>query len=62
MKIDNRKKFPKINKDAIFYYVYAVLHDLHYRKKYAQNLKQDYPRIPYYPDFWTWANYGQKLF
>jgi predicted helicase len=62
MRLDAGAKPPKITKDAIFDYVYAVLHDPHYRKKYAQNLKRDYPRIPYYPDFWTWANYGKKLF
>jgi predicted helicase len=55
-------KPPKITKGAIFDYVYAVLHDPHYRKKYAQNLKRDYPRIPFYPDFWTWAEVGKKLF
>jgi predicted helicase len=53
---------PRITKEAIFSYVYAVLHDPHYRKKYAQNLKRDYPRIPYYPDFWTWSKYGKQLF
>jgi len=51
----------KITKDDIFNYVYAVLHDPHYRTKYAQNLKRDYPRIPYYPDFWTWADKGKEL-
>ena len=62
VKPDAGAKPCKITKDAIFHYVYAVLHDPHYRKKYAQNLKRDYPRIPYYPDFWTWANHGKKLF
>ncbi len=62
VKFDAGTKPRKITKDAIFDYVYAVLHDPHYRKKYAQNLRQDYPRIPHYPDFWTWADYGKKLF
>lgn len=60
--LEGKAKQRKISKDAIFDYVYAVLHDSHYRIKYAQNLKRDYPRIPYYPDFWTWSDYGKKLF
>ena len=55
-------KARKITKDAIFDYVYAVMHDPHYRVKYAQNLKRDYPRIPYYEDFWTWSGKGRLLF
>ena len=36
-------KPPKITKGAIFDYVYAVLHDPHYRKKYAQNSEAGLP-------------------
>ncbi len=50
-----------ITKDAIFHYVYGVLHDPIYREKYALNLKRDFPRIPYYADFWKWADWGEKL-
>jgi predicted helicase len=50
-----------ITKDAIFHYVYAVLHDPIYREKYAQNLKRDFPRIPFYADFWRWAEWGETL-
>ncbi|MGH9625364.1 MAG: type ISP restriction/modification enzyme, partial [Bryobacteraceae bacterium] len=50
-----------ITKDAIFHYVYAVLHDPAYREKYAQNLKREFPRIPFYPDFWRWAEWGREL-
>jgi predicted helicase len=50
-----------ITKDAIFHYVYAVLHDPIYREKYALNLKREFPRIPFYPDFWEWAAWGEKL-
>ncbi len=59
---DTGKK-PKrpITKDAIFHYVYGVLHDPVYREKYAQNLKREFPRIPFYPDFWKWAEWGEKL-
>lgn len=56
-------KKPKraITKDAIFHYVYAVLHDPVYREKYAMNLKREFPRIPFYADFWRWAEWGESL-
>ena len=38
-----------------------MLHDPIYRDKYALNLKREFPRIPFYPDFWTWAAWGEKL-
>jgi predicted helicase len=50
-----------IIKEAIFHYVYGVLHDPVYRKKYAQNLKREFPRIPFYADFWQWADWGKTL-
>jgi predicted helicase len=50
-----------IEKVDIFHYVYAVLHDPVYREKYAQNLKREFPRIPFYPDFWRWADWGERL-
>ncbi|WP_294541962.1 type ISP restriction/modification enzyme [uncultured Rhodoblastus sp.] len=57
---ENGEKGP-ITKDAIFHCVYGVLHDPIYREKYAQNLKHEFPRIPFYPDFWVWAGWGQRL-
>lgn len=53
--------YPAITKDLIFAYVYAVLHDPVYRETYALNLKREFPRIPFYPDFATWAAWGQTL-
>jgi len=50
-----------INGEDIFLYTYAVLHDPHYRAAYAQNLKRDFPRLPFYPDFGAWAVAGRKL-
>ena len=50
-----------ITKDAIFAYCYAVLHDPLYREKYALNLKREFPRIPFYPDFARWAAWGEVL-
>ena len=57
---DKRTKRP-ITKEAIFHYVYGLLHDPVYREKYAQNLKREFPRIPFYADFWHWADWGEKL-
>ncbi|WP_245320012.1 type ISP restriction/modification enzyme [Bradyrhizobium sp. LMTR 3] len=55
-----KRKRP-ITKDAIFHYVYAVLYDPIYRSSYASNLKREFARIPFYADFWTWAEWGQAL-
>lgn len=55
------KKDRPITKEAIFHYVYGVLHDPIYREKYAQNLKRELPRIPLYEDFWRWADWGRTL-
>ena len=59
------KKAQPITKEAIFHYVYAVLHDPQYRETYAQNLKREFPRIPLYGDsdstFWQWAAWGEAL-
>ena len=51
----------RITKDAIFQYVYGVLHDPLYREKYALNLKREFPRVPFHADFWKWAEWGEKL-
>lgn len=50
-----------ITKEDIFHYVYAVLHHPAYRKKYELNLKREFPRIPFYDDFWKWSNWGKQL-
>jgi predicted helicase len=50
-----------ITKEAVFHYVYAVLHDPVYREKYALNLKREFPRIPFYTDFWQWSHWGKQL-
>jgi predicted helicase len=50
-----------IAKIHIFHYVYAVLHDPRYREKFALNLKAEFPRIPFHPGFWAWAEIGAKL-
>ena len=59
------RKPAALNKEAIFHYVYAVLHDPVYREKYAQNLKREFPRIPLYGStlahFEQWATWGREL-
>lgn len=55
------KKERPITKEAIFHYAYGVLHDPVYREKYALNLKREFPRIPFYSDFWQWADWGRSL-
>ena len=50
-----------ITKDAIFAYCYAVLHDPLYCEKYALNLKREFPRIPFYPNFAQWVAWGEAL-
>jgi predicted helicase len=56
-----RKSQRGLTKEAIFHYAYAVLHDPVYRDKYASNLSREFPRIPFYRDFWQWADWGAKL-
>ena len=50
-----------ITKEDIFHYVYGVLHNPAYRTKYEQNLKREFPRIPFYEDFWKWVGWGKEL-
>lgn len=50
-----------INGEHIFHYVYAVLHHPAYRTKYEINLKRDFPRIPFYDNFWQWQKWGETL-
>lgn len=50
-----------ITKEDVFYYVYAVLHFPYYREKYALNLKREFPRIPFYANFYKWVEWGTAL-
>ena len=45
----------------IFHYVYGLLHHPEYRERYQANLKHELPRIPYEPDFWKYAQAGERL-
>ena len=50
-----------IGKWDIFHYVYGLLHHPDYRERYEANLKRDLPHLPYAPDFWGFAEAGQRL-
>ena len=50
-----------ITKDAIFDYVYGVLHAPGYRERFANDLAKELPRIPFAPDFHTFADAGRAL-
>jgi len=50
-----------ITKEDLFHYTYAVLHNPEYRKKYEINLKREFPRLPFYEDFYKWAKWGKSL-
>ena len=50
-----------ITKEDIFNYTYAVLHNPAYRKKYELNLKREFPRLPFYDDFFKWVSWGKQL-
>lgn len=50
-----------ISREAVFHYVYAVLHDPIYRERYLSDLKRDAPHIPFYSNFWRWVEWGKRL-
>ena len=50
-----------IMKDAIFDYVYGVLHAPSYREEFANDLSKEIPRIPFAPDFHIFAEAGKAL-
>jgi predicted helicase len=67
---DNFKQFIKktyidnFTAEAIFYYMYAVLHSPTYRKKYIEFLRIDFPKIPFTNDLTTFgklAEIGESL-
>lgn len=50
-----------ITKEAVFHYIYALLHHPEYRSRYAGNLKLELPRIPFAPEFEAFADAGREL-
>ena len=56
-----RYQDPAISKDAIFAYVYGVLHAPDFRARFAHDLAKSLPRIPFAADFQAFARAGQAL-
>ncbi|MCG5238038.1 DEAD/DEAH box helicase [Xanthobacter oligotrophicus] len=53
-----------ITKDDIFYYTYGLLHSEDYRRRFADNLTKELPRIPCVKtaaDFWAFVDAGHRL-
>ena len=50
-----------ISAEDIFAYTYTVLHDPRIPREICVDLLREFPRLPYYPDFQTWAHIGQEL-
>lgn len=53
-----------ITKEDIFYYIYGLLHSEDYKKRYADNLTKELPRIPCVKkaeDFWSFSKAGREL-
>lgn len=53
-----------ITKDDIFYYTYGLLHSDDYRRRFADNLTKELPRIPCVKqaaDFWAFVRAGRAL-
>ena len=52
---------PGIDRDAIFWYCYGVLHSPGYQRRFAANLSRELPRIPWVPQFARFAEIGERL-
>ena len=50
-----------IGKDAIFDYVYGILHAPAYRERFANDLAKELPRVPLAPEFHVFAEAGRDL-
>ena len=53
-----------IDVDAVFYYIYGILHSSDYRETYTNNLQKELPRIPRvatYDEFKAFEDAGRKL-
>jgi predicted helicase len=53
-----------ITKEDVFYYIYGLLHSEDYKKRFADNLTKELPRIPCVKkaaDFWAFSKAGREL-
>jgi len=46
--------------EQIFHYIYALLYSNAYRKKYAEFLKTDFPRVPFTKDYMLFKKLAEK--
>lgn len=51
-----------ISPDALYFYVYGVLHSTDYRKRFAADLQKSLPRIPFLSDFDGFSTIGKELY
>ena len=51
----------EITKDAIFHYVYGVLHAPDFRARFADDLSKSLPRVPLAADFHAFSEAGRAL-
>ena len=54
----------KITKNDVFHYIYSLLHSLDYRRRYADNMTKELPRIPavkQFVDFRAFVEAGEAL-
>ena len=60
-----KKQYGKnVTKEAIFYYVYGLLHSPEYRTTFSNDLKKGLPRLPFVEDvrdFWKFSKTGRQL-
>ena len=59
-----RELNPKITREDVFYYVYGVLHNQTYRKRFSADLKKKLPHIPFpdeYKVFKAYCKAGREL-
>ncbi len=52
---------PKISRNAIFDYIYGVLHAPDFRERFANDLAKELPRIPFADDFHAFRDAGKAL-
>ena len=57
----NHYEDDSITKWDIFYYNYGILHHPDYRVKYQEDLKRNFPHIPFAENFWAFAEAGEQL-
>jgi hypothetical protein len=50
---------PTPTPEQVFYYIYAILFSNLYRRKYTENLKIDFPRIPFTSDYELFIKMGK---